>query len=225
MSIKEELTWLSWSSGKDSAWTLYQLQNSSNYKVDKLFTTINKKYGRAAMHGTSLDILKAQAQAAELPIEIIELPDPCDNATYLSIMSEFVCKAEELKLATMAFGDLFLQDIRNYREQNLESSSVAAIFPLWHQDTKNLAVAMIEHGLKAIICCVDTKQLPADFLGREFDNSFLSDLPASVDPCGENGEFHTCVYAGPMFKHNLPLQIGGIHTHGQFHWCQLSIAA
>jgi uncharacterized protein (TIGR00290 family) len=216
-------TWLSWSSGKDSAWTLYQLQQSKDYQITQLFTTVNKKFQRAAMHSTRVDILKAQANAAGLPLQLIEIPDQCNNATYEKIMSQLTQDANAKNIQNMAFGDLFLEDIKHYREQHLANTSVTPHFPLWKQETKKLARTMIENGLKAIITCVDTKQLPAEFVGREFDLALLNDLPNTVDPCGENGEFHTCVYEGPMFSKSLNLETGVTHTDGQFHFIDASL--
>jgi len=212
--------WLSWSSGKDSAWTLYQLQKNPHYQVKQLFTTVNAQFQRAAMHGTSIEILKAQAHAAGVPVQLIEIPDQCDNATYQQIMKTFVSKTN---VGHMAFGDLFLEDIKQYREDSLANTPITPVFPLWQQDTKQLAVRMIEAGLKAILTCVDTQQLPAEFVGRAFDLSLLKDLPKNVDPCGERGEFHTCVYDGPMFREALRLDLGVTHTVGQFHFVEVCL--
>lgn len=209
-------SWLSWSSGKDSAWSLYQLLQNPEYDVTGLFTTVNAKYARVAMHSTRLEILYKQAELLNLPLHIVELPEPCSNEIYESKMLQLIEKAQAAKVTHMAFGDLFLEDIRDYRLKALEDSGIEAIFPLWQQPTANLAQIMINNGLKAIITCVDTQQLSEEFIGRAYNAEFLADLPAEIDPCGENGEFHTCVYAGPFFFDELQLLRGKKHWSGPF---------
>ena len=206
---------LSWSSGKDSAWTLYVLRQQPDIEIVGLLTTLNSEFDRVAMHGTRRSVLEAQAQAAQLPLWIVPLPWPCSNEMYEQRMSEACNRAPAERVDAIAFGDLFLQDIRAYREKQLTSTGLKPIFPLWDLPTATLARDMITAGLRARLTCVDTKHLSADFAGREFDEALLRDLPAAVDPCGERGEFHTCVYAGPMFTETIPLTAGEIvHRDG-----------
>lgn len=200
---------LSWSSGKDSAWSLYQLQNDPEVELVGLMTTVNAAANRVAMHAVRHELLESQARAAELPLFSIPLPWPCSNADYEEIMAEAVIEIREKYKAThVAFGDLFLEDIRAYREKQMRGTDLALMFPLWQIDTKTLADEMIAAGLKAVLTCVDPKQLGVDFAGKSFDQGLLDSLPNHVDPCGENGEFHSFVYAGPMFKADIPISIG-----------------
>lgn len=206
---------LSWSSGKDSAWTLHVLRQQTDVEIVGLLTTVNSEFDRVAMHGTRRSILEAQAHAAQLPLWIVPLPWPCSNEVYEQRMSEACNRALAERVDAIAFGDLFLQDIRAYRERQLAATGLKPMFPLWEMPTDTLAREMISSGLRARLTCVDTKQLSAEFAGREFDAALLGDLPAEADPCGERGEFHTCVYAGPMFAHNIPLAPGEIvHRDG-----------
>jgi uncharacterized protein (TIGR00290 family) len=201
---------LSWSSGKDSAWALHLLRNDPEIELCGLVTTLNAEFDRVAMHGTRHSVLEAQARAANLPLWIVPLPWPCSNEIYEQLMAEVCNRAVAEKIDAVAFGDLFLADVRSYRENQLKNTGLEPLFPLWQIPTDQLAREMIAGGLRARISCVDTKQLPAEFAGREFDASLLSDLPPEVDPCGEGGEFHTCVYAGPMFTAPLPLVSGEV---------------
>jgi uncharacterized protein (TIGR00290 family) len=206
---------LSWSSGKDSAWALHQLRREPGIEIVGLLTTLNTEFDRVAMHGTRRAVLEAQAKAAQLPLWIIPLPWPCCNEVYEQRMSEACRRATREKVDAIAFGDLFLQDIRAYREAQLKSTGLEPLFPLWELPTRRLAEEMIEAGLRAKLACVDTGQLPASFAGREFDLTLLRDLPPGVDPCGERGEFHTCVYEGPMFHSPVSLESGEIvHREG-----------
>jgi uncharacterized protein (TIGR00290 family) len=198
-------TLLAWSSGKDSAWTLHVLRRQG-IEVSALLTTLNQAVDRVAMHGVRRTVLEAQAESAGVPLWQIPLPWPCTNADYESRMAEACRRAVTEGFDTIAFGDLFLGDIRAYRERQLADSGLRPIFPLWEIPTAQLALDMIAGGLKARLSCVDSRQLDAAFAGREFDAELLGDLPASVDPCGENGEFHTCVYAGPMFRVPIAIQ-------------------
>ena len=201
---------LSWSSGKDSAWTLAVLRRDPSVEVCALLTTLNTQFDRVAMHGVRRTILEAQAAAAGLPLWIVPLPWPCPNAVYEERMAEACGRAISEKIDAVAFGDLFLQDVRTYRERQLAPTGLEPLFPLWQIPTDRLAREMIAGGLRARISCVDTKQLPASFAGREFDEDFLRDLPPGADPCGERGEFHTCVYAGPMFQAPVAIETGEI---------------
>jgi uncharacterized protein (TIGR00290 family) len=196
---------LSWSSGKDSAWALHLLRRDPAIEVVGLLTTLNTEFQRVAMHGTRRTVLEAQAAAAELPLWIVPLPWPCSNEIYEQRMSEVCARAIAEHVDAMAFGDLFLEDVRDYRVKQLAPTGLEPLFPLWQIPTHQLAREMIAGGLRAKLACVDTKQLPGDFAGRDFDEALLHDLQPEADPCGERGEFHTCVYAGPMF--NAPLEI------------------
>jgi uncharacterized protein (TIGR00290 family) len=193
-------TWLSWSSGKDSAWTLHTLRQGGQAEVTALFTTVNRAFDRVAMHAVRRRLVEAQARAAGLDLHAIELPHPCPNADYERIMGAFVARARAAGAEAMAFGDLFLADIRAYRERQLAGTGIAPLFPLWGRDTHALAREMIDGGLVAHVTCVDPGRLDRSFAGRRFDRAFLADLPAGADPCGENGEFHTFVSAGPMLR-------------------------
>jgi uncharacterized protein (TIGR00290 family) len=201
---------LSWSSGKDSAWTLHVLRRQGNVELAGLLTTLNSEFDRVAMHGTRRRVLEAQAAAAGLPLWIVPLPWPCSNEVYEQRMAEACRRAISEGVEAIAFGDLFLADVRAYRERQLKGTGLEPLFPLWEIPTAALAREMIAGGLRTKIVCVDTKQLPASFAGREFDLDLLRDLPAEVDPCGERGEFHTCVYAGPMFASPVPLEAGEV---------------
>lgn len=200
---------LSWSGGKDAAWTLHRLQQSG-VEVAGLITTLTTGYERISMQGIRRSILHAQAAATRLPLIEVEIPPACDNATYEAAFASGLQQARERwpGLRTIAFGDLFLQDIRDYRVALCSRHGWEMETPLFGSDTRQLAHEMQAGGLKASLCCVDTQQLPADFAGRDFDASLLRDLPEGVDPCGENGEFHTCVQAGPMFEHPLTIERG-----------------
>ena len=201
---------LSWSSGKDSAWTLHVLRQRGDCEIVGLLTTVNSEFDRVAMHGTRRSVLEAQAEAAALPLWIVPLPWPCSNEIYETRMREVCARAVEDGISGVAFGDLFLRDVRSYRETQLKPTGLEPLFPLWDRPTAALAREMIAGGLRARLTCVDMKRLPADFAGREFDVDLLNDFPSSVDPCGENGEFHTCVYAGPMFKSPIELEAGEV---------------
>ncbi len=201
-------TILSWSSGKDSAWSLQVLRSDPRYEVVALLTTITRQFDRVAMHGVRRELLEAQAAAAALPLWKLEIPTPCSNEDYDAVMRSAVERAVAEQIECIAFGDLFLEDIRRYREDRLAGSGLEPVFPLWQKPTDALAREMIDGGLRARISCVDPRALTADFAGREFDAVLLRDLPAAVDPCGERGEFHTFAYAGPMFEHAIAIETG-----------------
>lgn len=199
---------MSWSSGKDSAFTLHTLNRAHPGAVGALLTTLNEAYGRVAMHGVRSSVLEAQADAAGLPLWQFPLPDQCTNEVYDSRMRDACARAVAEGFTHVAFGDLYLEDIRRYREERLAGSGLTPLFPLWGIPTRELAGQMLDAGLKATISVVDTRVLPAEFAGRAFDEALLADLPAGVDPCAENGEFHTCVHDGPMFRHPLVVTVG-----------------
>jgi len=201
-------TWLSWSSGKDAAWTLHRLKQMPGIELQGLFTTVNETFDRVAMHGVRRELLEAQALCAGLPLHVIHLPWPCSNEIYEKIMGAFIEKALAAGVEAMAFGDLFLEDVRDYRIKQLEGTGITPLFPLWHLPTKALARKMIAEGMRAHIACVDPNQIDARFSGRRFDLAFLEELPESADPCGENGEFHTFVDDGPMFAQPVAVKLG-----------------
>ena len=209
-------TLLSWSSGKDSAWALHVMRQDPDVAIDGLFTTINQEFDRVAMHAVRTVLLQQQADSIGLPIQLISIPYPCSNADYARIMSTFVTREKERGVECFAFGDLFLEDIREYREKALSGTGVAASFPIWGSDTRVLSATMLESGLRAQITCVDPSQLAPEFSGREYDASFLTDLPPGVDPCGENGEFHSFAFDGPMFGHKIDIKIGETTTRDNF---------
>ena len=199
---------LSWSSGKDSAWTLHTLQQDPDYEVVALVTTVNEKYKRVAMHGVREQLLQQQADAVGLPLHTLNIPSPCSNTEYETVMQDFLQIMKKNNIEYMAFGDLYLEDIRQYREKQLEGTGITPMFPLWQKPTLPLAKEMIDGGLEATITCVDPSKLPADFAGRQFNHDFINSLPDGVDPCGENGEFHSCVNNGPMFKQAIAVDNG-----------------
>ena len=215
---------LSWSSGKDSAWTLHVLNRTHPGAVAGLLTTCNEAFDRVAMHGVRRDVVEAQAAAARLPLRIVRIPHPCANDAYEARMGAAVAAAIEEGFTHVAFGDLFLPDIRQYREQKLAGTGLAPLFPLWEIPTAALAREMLEAGLRTTVVCVDARVLPASFAGRPFDAALLADLPAAIDPCGENGEFHTCVHDGPMFAHAITVASGEERTDGPFVWRDLTLA-
>lgn len=214
---------LSWSSGKDSAWSLHVLRQQGDCEIVGLLTTINTEFDRVAMHGTRRSMLAAQSRAAELPLWDVPLPWPCSNEAYERQMRNACDRAVREGVNAIAFGDLFLADIRAYREAQLKPTGLAPLFPLWELPTAGLACEMIAGGLRAKLTCVDTEQLPRSFAGREFDAALLQDLPTAVDPCGERGEFHTCVYAGPMFTAALPIEAGEVVTRDRFAYADFNV--
>jgi uncharacterized protein (TIGR00290 family) len=212
---------LSWSSGKDSAWALHVLRQQGGYQITGLITTINSAFDRVAMHGTRRELVEMQAEAAGIPLIQAPLPWPCSNVDYQAAMKTVCDRALEAGVAAIAFGDLFLADIRAYREQQLSGTGLEPLFPLWQMPTDQLAREMIHGGLRAKLVCVDPQQLDPKFTGRDFDLELLRELPPTVDPCGENGEFHSVVYAGPMFSRELPVATGQIVERDGFSYCDV----
>jgi uncharacterized protein (TIGR00290 family) len=217
----KQKTLLSWSSGKDSAWSLHVLRQRGEVEVVGLLTTINTHFQRVAMHGTRHALLKAQAEAARLPLWEVPLPWPCSNEIYEQAMSTACATAVQQGVSAIAFGDLFLEDVRRYREDRLRGTGLEPIFPLWGRNTRELLSQMLDGGLQARIVCVDPLKLPGDFVGCDLDHDLLSRLPAGVDPCGENGEFHTFAYAGPMFLETIPIRDGEVVTRDGFHYADV----
>jgi uncharacterized protein (TIGR00290 family) len=212
---------LSWSSGKDSAWALHQLRQQHDVEVVGLLTTVNEVADRVAMHAVRSALLRAQAEAACLPLHVIPIPSPCSNAEYEAAMSLAIERARADRISVMAFGDLFLEDIRSYRIEKLSGTGIAPLFPLWGLPTPTLARDMIAGGLRARLTCVDPKQLAPSFAGREFDAALLDELPPNVDPCGERGEFHTFAYDGPMFHGKISVEAGEVVERGGFVFADL----
>ncbi len=208
---------LSWSSGKDSAWALHVLRQQGNCEIAGLLTTINSAFDRVAMHGTRRVLVEMQAMAAGLPLLAVPLPWPCSNLEYEAAMQAVCDRAVAEGIGAIAFGDLFLEEIRAYRERQLQHTGLEAWFPLWRMPTRELAWEMVRSGLRAKLVCVDPKALAPDFAGRDFDARLLRDLPSSADPCGENGEFHSFVHAGPMFHRAIPV-VAGERVHRDGFW-------
>jgi uncharacterized protein (TIGR00290 family) len=201
---------LSWSSGKDSAWTLHTLRQDPSVELVGLLTTFNEVFDRVAMHAVRRSVVDAQAAAAGLPLWPVPIPWPCSNAAYEARMQTALARARAEGVTHVAFGDLYLEDVRAYRESRMADTGIAPLFPLWGRPTRALAREMVEGGLRSIVTCVNPARLDRSFAGRTFDASFLDDLPDDVDPCAEQGEFHTCAVAGPMFRHPLDVAVGDI---------------
>jgi uncharacterized protein (TIGR00290 family) len=209
-------TLLSWSSGKDSAWALHTLRQQGVYEIVGLLTTVNSAFERVAMHGTRASVLRAQAAAAGLPLIEVPLPWPCANQQYEAVMRDACAAAVRDGIEALAFGDLYLEDVRRYREERLAGTGITPVFPLWGRDTTALVREMLDGGLRARITCVDPAKLPASFAGRELDSALLAELPPGTDLCAENGEFHTCAYAGPMFAQSIKLLPGVVEQRDSF---------
>jgi uncharacterized protein (TIGR00290 family) len=219
MKLKRIL--LSWSSGKDSAWSLHVLRQRGEYEVVGLLTTFNEGADRVAMHAVRRELVEQQAAATGLPLWAVPLPWPCSNEQYESLMARTCDKAVSEGIEGVAFGDLFLEDVRRYREKQLTGTGLEAIFPVWGLPTRSLAEEMIASGLRAKLTCVDTTKLDQSFAGCEFDQAFLKALPEGVDPCGERGEFHSFVYSGPMLKSAVQVSVGVTVVRGQFAYADL----
>ncbi len=208
-------TLLAWSSGKDSAWALHVLRQDPEFEVTGLFTTVNEAFNRVAMHAVRVELLMKQAQCAGLPMEVIPIPYPCTNQDYEHRMGVFIEKAKAKDIECMAFGDLFLENVRQYREEKLFGTGIDPVFPLWGTPTEKLCKQIMRAGVKAVVTCIDPKWIPEECIGRTYDESFLQLLPDTVDPCGENGEFHTFAFAGPMFNSPLTITVGEtVHRDG-----------
>jgi len=215
---------LSWSSGKDSAWALHVLRQQDAYEIVGLVTTINERFDRVAMHAVPRPLLEAQALAAGLPLWTVPIPYPCSNEEYEAAMGRIVARGCAAGVTAFAFGDLFLEDIRAYREQQLAGSGIVPLFPLWMRPTDALARTMLAAGLRAVLTSVDPRQLDPSFAGRRFDDRLLRDLPAGVDPCGERGEFHTFACAGPMFRQPVEVSVGVVVERDGFVFADLGAA-
>lgn len=214
---------LSWSSGKDSAWALHVLRQEADVEIAGLLTTFNAAADRVAMHAVRRTLVEAQAAATALPLWAVELPYPCSNAAYEAKMAAVIERARSERITHMAFGDLFLEDVRNYRIRRLAGTGIAPLFPLWADasDTPRLARCMLAAGIRAVVTCVDPKQIAERFAGRRYDAALLAELPPTVDPCGERGEFHTFCHGGPMFASEIAVQVGEIVTRDGFCFADL----
>jgi len=216
---------VSWSGGKDSAWMLHVIRRElPRAEIVGLVTTLNECFDRVAMHGVRRELLEVQAEAAGIPLWTVPLPWPCTNESYEARMRNLIDKAKELGVEAFAFGDLFLTEIRAYRERQLADTGIKPIFPVWGISTRDLAREMIRSGLRARLSCVDPKQISPQFAGREFDERLLSELPATADPCGENGEFHSFVYAGPMLAKQVAIVTGETVARDGFVYTDLMLA-
>ncbi len=218
-------TLVSWSSGKDSAWMVHVLRHTPGVELAGLLTTVNASAQRVAMHAVRVELLEAQAAALGLPLRQVPIPYPCPNAVYEHAMGDAVRQALDEGFTHVAFGDLFLADIRSYREAQLAGTGLTPLFPLFGADTTALAREMVAAGLRGRITCVDPRVLDRGFVGREFDAALLADLPASVDPCGERGEFHTFAYAGPMFQYPIAIEAGAVVERDGFVFGDLTPAS
>jgi uncharacterized protein (TIGR00290 family) len=223
--VRKKKILVSWSSGKDCAWALHVLRQQNQYEIAGLLTTVNAEFDRVAMHGTRKTVLEAQAAAAQLPLWTIPLPWPCSNDAYESQMRAACERARSEGIEAVAFGDLFLPDVRAYRERQMAETGLEPLFPLWKIPTNRLAHEMQLGGLKASVVCVNTKVLPQSFAGCEFNDEFVKSLPNGVDPCGENGEFHSCVYGGPMFAQSLKVRKGETVVRDGFAFSDLGLCS
>lgn len=214
---------LSWSSGKDSAWALHVLRQDPAVHVVGLLTTFNEAADRVAMHAVRRTVVEAQAAAAGLPLWPVMIPSPCPNEIYEERMRAALDRAREEGVGGVAFGDLFLEDVREYRESRMAGTGIRPLFPLWGRPTRELAGEMIAAGLRARITCVDPRKLDRSYAGREFDSALLDSLPEDIDPCAERGEFHTCCYAGPMFDGPLALDSGDVVERDGFVFADLRL--
>ena len=218
-------TLISWSSGKDSAWTLHLLRQANQYEIVGLLTTINSSFDRVVMHGVRRELVEAQNEAAGLPLWRVPLPWPCSNQEYESAMAVACAKAVDAGVEVVAFGDLYLEDVRKYREDRMRGTGLTPVFPLWKLDTRQLINEMWAGGVRSRIVCLDPKKLSASFAGREVNQELVDEFPPGIDPCGENGEFHTFVYDGPMFAHAIPVQSGETVTRDGFVFTDLCLPA
>ena len=219
--MKRRRAWVSWSSGKDSAFALEQTRRAGTVEVVGLLVTLNRDADRVAMHAVRRELVQAQADRVGLPIHPVELPYPCPNEVYETQMDAAMAAAREVGVEHVVFGDLFLADVRAYREQALAGSGVGPLFPLWGRPTDRLAREMLDAGVRAVITCVDPAQLPAEFAGRSFDAELLADLPEGVDACGERGEFHTFVWDAPGFRSPVEIEVGEVVERDGFVFCDL----
>lgn len=218
----KERVLIGWSGGKDAAMALYEIKRAGESEAAALLTTITEGYERISMHGVRRELLVQQADAVGIPLDPVYIPQACTNEIYQERMREALEKHQRAGIGAVVFGDLYLQDIRAYREERMQSIGMRCIFPVWNRPTAEYARQFIDYGFRAVVVCVDTQALAQDFIGREYDLRFLEDLPGSVDPCGENGEFHTFVYDGPIFKRPVRVKRGEkVLRENRFFYCDL----
>jgi uncharacterized protein (TIGR00290 family) len=215
---------IAWSSGKDSAWALHEIRRMREFEIVGAITTVTENFSRVSMHGVREVLLREQLAAARLEPCVVEIPFPCPNETYEACMAAAMADAKANGVTHVVFGDLFLEDIRAYREAQLAKAGMSAMFPLWRRPTDTLACEMIDSGVKAHLVCVDRAKLPSRFAGRSFDRALLDDLPPGIDPCGENGEFHTFVSTGPMFEREIAVRVGETVERDGFAYADLTPA-
>ena len=218
--MKEKIL-MSWSGGKDSAVALWELQRAGEYEIDALLTSVTEGYDRISMHGVRNELLERQAAALGVPLERVQLPKLASNEVYEERMGAAMEAAKARGITRVAFGDLYLEGIRSYREENLARVGMDAIFPVWLRETRQFAKDFLSAGFRTMVVCVDTAQLGAEFVGREIDEAFLAEFPEGVDPCGEKGEFHTFVFDGPNFSEPVQFELGEKRIDGQFHFRDL----
>jgi uncharacterized protein (TIGR00290 family) len=212
---------LCWSGGKDSALALRSLQQNPDFAVTGLLTTVTEGFDRISMHGVRRELLHRQAESLGLLVEEVRIPRNCPNTVYEARMAEAMLRCRERGVFHVAFGDIFLEDLRAYREAKLLQADMKALFPIWKTDSRELVARFLREGFRAITVCVDPRKLDASFAGRELDAAFFRDLPANIDPCGENGEFHTFVFAGPIFRSTIGVRVGGVVERDSFVFCDL----
>jgi len=212
---------IAWSSGKDSAWALHETRRVGDCEIVAALTTVTETFGRVSMHGVREELLMAQLASAGLEPMIVPIPYPCPNEVYEARMAAALNDAKAAGVTQVIFGDLFLEDVRRYREEKLASTGISPVFPLWQRPTDALAREMIDAGVETYLACVDLKQLSGDFAGRRFDHTLLKELPVSADPCGEKGEFHSCVVAGPMLSRRIPVSVGEVVQREGFAFADL----
>jgi uncharacterized protein (TIGR00290 family) len=213
---------LSWSGGKDSTMAAYHLLASQKYEIRSLLTTVTEEYDRISMHGVRTNLLEQQAESLGLPLHKIMIPKDCTNEIYEARMRDALSRFKAQGIAKIAFGDLFLQDVKQYRDERLAQAGLTGLYPIWMRDTEELVRTFIGLGFKAILACVDTQAIDASFAGREIDHELLRDLPESADPCGEYGEYHSFVYAGPIFRKSIACRAGDrVMRAGRFNYCDI----
>lgn len=217
----EENILLSWSGGKDSCMTLYELKKTGRHRVVSLLTTITDGYDRISMHGVRRTLLERQAESLGLPLHEIYISKSCVNQEYESRMGEALAIHKKNRVECVAFGDIFLEDLRKYREEKLAKQGMKGLFPIWKRDTRELVRTFIQLGFRAIIVCVDSKVLGPSFAGKRIDDDFLKQLPNPIDPCGENGEFHSFVFDGPIFSEEIRFSVGEVVLRDSFYFCDL----
>jgi uncharacterized protein (TIGR00290 family) len=212
---------IAWSSGKDSAWALHEARRAGSFDIVGALTTVTDTFARVSMHGVREELLRAQLAAAGLPALIVRIPYPCPNEIYEREMAAAIADAKARGVTHIIFGDLYLEDVRAYRERQLAGTGIAPVFPLWQRPTDQLARDMIAGGLETYLATVDLNKLPASFAGRKFDAGLLAEFPSGIDPCGENGEFHSCVVAGPMLARKIPIRVGDTVERDGFAYADL----